>query len=370
MGMAKRARARGRAIRDENKHNEPHVRRIYSGARYGKSYNNGTKIKQDPRMVKYIGTLKDILSDPRSNMNNAAYSINNEENSQQGQCGWLSWSAMRPSNLDNMLSQGYNGNLVSGTAPAGGGAITASLVDGGVIITAVPSDYEVFFEQSSTETIMKNSSSQQVRLTLWECWPRKDLPSTISSPYGPDPQLLLDGFADTITDNLAGGSGSFQPAILYNSYGATPFQSGEWTSSFKLKQIHNCVIMPGEQLVHKLNNKKSFLVSKRSYGVKSSSSIQSNYQLVRKCGPVILMRIEGMPCHDESKVLHTGRNEVTNVSTGTYALDVVQTQRINYRVPFKTEQRRTGYPFSNLSTMTLANEQAFQTYAPEVAKTG
>lgn len=373
-----RAQSRGRSRPQggEKKHDEPvHKVTSITGFRKGpgvsgQNYNTSSIIKRNPKMVKYMGTLKDILSDPRTDMVNIAVSVNNEVNNFQGQCGWYGWRAFSLGDMDNMLSQGYNANLVTGTAPVGGGAITASLVDGGIPIASVPSDYEVFFERATMETIMKNSSSQQVRLTLWECYPRKDLPIGVSNPYGLDPQLLQDGFSDTVPDNQAGGSGAGQNAILYNSYGATPFMSGDFAGCFKIKQLHNCVIEPGEQLTHQLKHNGSFLLSKRSFGVKSASSIGATYTYTRKQGTLMLLRVEGMPVHNESAVTHTGRNDNTQVSTGTYALDIVQTKRFSYRVPFKTEQRRTGYTSTSLGTYTLINEQAFQEYAPEVQKTG
>lgn len=375
-GMATRAykRYRGPTPAElEMKYADGPVKKVWSGDKYGankygRSYSTKSYARRNPKMYAYMGALKHVLSEPRTDMYNNSVSINNEVSMQQNQCGWYSWAALTPQLQDNMLSSGYNGGQVTGTAVSG--AVSGVEIDGGIPIAQVPSDYEVFFERSARETIMKNSSSQQVRLTLWECYPRRDLPSTVSAPRGADPQLLLDGFADTVPDNLPGGSGAADPPILFNTYGATPFQSAEWVGSFKMKQLHNCVIQPGEQLIHTLKNDRSFLLSKRTYGVKTSSSIQGNYVHTRHDGMIILMRVEGMPVHSEPAVVHTARNENTLVATGTYALDIVQTNRVVYRVPFRVAQRRTALSNAVTNSYILSSEFAFQQYAPEIQKTG
>lgn len=286
---------------------------------------------KNKRLAQYSGALKHVLTRPHTIQYQTAGNLAQLGTFKQGKCQWYGFSMIQPSYIDNMLQNaGQTGSNVQELQ-------------------------EVFFEQASQKLQFKNNSDRGAQLTVYACFPRKDMSATQSlTPIGLNPSLLQDGFTNMVTTSLASS------ALAYDQYNASPFNSTNWCRMFKIKMVLNRYLEPGQMHVLNSSLKTRKIFDKARYGVKTADLISTDYAYLRDCGPIFLVRAQGTIAHDETTVTQPLSSGSATVTASSFNIEWLRIQDISIRCPYVSAQRQTGN-FSSLlaSAMTGSNEQAY-----------
>lgn len=298
--------------------------------------------RPNKRMIKYGKTLQHIMTEPKQNFQQSSLHLSSMGTNSQAKCQWYMDSPLNPSTFDLLLQQ---------AAQTGGGT------------SGVDLDQECFIKDSAMTMNTRNNGSHGCQLTGWILFPRRDIPSAESySIYGINPTILQQGFTDQI--NPATGPSSTQ--VLYTQYNATPYNSSILCKTFKIKNFFNVWLEPGAQHNIKCFWNRGLIIDKARYGTKMSRGISQDYGCLRDCGPLVLLRVQGTPVHDESQFTVPVSSGTGNVTASGFNLDVVMQWKINSLCPYVTATRS----LQNLDSSTLpanitaANEQGYNYFGP------
>jgi len=219
--------------------------------------------------------------------------------------------------------------------------------------------FKVYLQRWSQRYVCKNAMSQRCECDLWLLYPRRDY-----APIGEfktflgadDPSLIFQGAADVPQM----GTALAFPTTNMSNYNASPYYSPPLCSAFKVKKLGKTYVEPGGQFEIVQNIPKAFVYSASSFGCDSKQPfISDQFSILRKTGPVILLRIRGTLIHDESKT-SGGTVPSTVVSTSSFGLDCMRESRFTFCAMRAQEPRRQILQ-NTLQVVTLANQEAFST---------
>lgn len=275
-----------------------------------------------------------------------AYTLANIGNSTQNKCSWFCWATCRPGDLDTVLAACSND-----------------------VITNVPAQYKAYIQRITFSSQFKNASNHRTDITVYKLYPRRDIPAAYGDMTGLNPTFLQGAFS-----NLDASSAAVR-LKAYNEHGADPYES-LLPTFYRIKKILRKFMEPGQffTVVSKIRNK---VVSKSQFGLQvTNSSIASQWDYLKRFGPLYLVRAQGPIVHDEAKgVLPIvdsatgGPSNAYDVTPGSYAVDVF-TQR-HYRLigsDIAASNNTPQYGMTSLAmpaAITNANEKTYEAVRPD-----
>jgi len=286
------------------------------------------------QMPKYSRAYKNVLSSPQKLCNNATFTV---ASSSSGNCSWHIFGGFVTGILDSIqqLAQGLS------------------------IGAAYDTRFKVFLQRWSQRYICKNSMSQRAECDLWLLYPRRDYAPVgeFKTFLGTDnPSLLLQGAVDV---PQMGAAAAFPPINMLN-YNASPYLSPPLCSAFKVKKLGKTFVEPGGQFEIIQNIPKAFVYSASSFGCDSKQPfITDQFSILKKTGPVIMLRIRGTLIHDESKTVG-GTGPSTVVSTSSFGLDCMRESRFTY-CAMRAQEPRRNILQNSLQIVALSDQQAYST---------
>lgn len=197
---------------------------------------------------------------------------------------------------------------------------------------------------SDMKCIMRNMANTKCEIDVWLCYPRHDMPTGkwamtdffTNDPTGSARGNAADAWSDPayIKDQYAAAAGTPDPyitppgapatsatpftvqALLYDDWSATPYESAPFCSDFHVVHRHHTLLCPGDEIEFDwgLKNGQDILpsvqlkdsiddVKTQTYG------FTTNYAMMKRCGPMVMMRVRGRLAHAEaeSKGVDIGR---------------------------------------------------------------
>lgn len=196
-------------------------------------------------------------------------------------CQWFANLVTRPSTLDQLLKIGSN---------------EASAAD-------ATWNQPILMNRAKLTLRLKCNHSTPSEITVWTCWPRKNIRQEMAAITGANPAALVTEVGEI--------DGPVQTEdVDMNMYDATPFDNPGWCSKFKLKQRFQKCLEPGEEVALRFYGvgKKAGpkYITKRQVLDAPSSTFSADYRMIKGYGPLVLIRARGCLAHDESKVPAVG----------------------------------------------------------------
>lgn len=312
--------------------------------------------------LKYLSTMKDILSSPKILQAQGALQIANIGHDRYGKCTWYAWPSLSLSFIEQALRTGCDSASIDSVLP----------------------NYEVYIERATQTGKFYNSYQHRVQLDCWKCVPRRgdinvNQDGTQYTLEGVDPTYFVAGFNNTQTADQVS-------AIMSDNYGSSPFLSTSWCRTFKLTKLFSNTLNPGDSHTVRTNLVRGFKTSKAKYGVIGSgagTAISDVYDMVKDQGCMYLMRIQGTPVHQEFPAvpvpISNNDGNVRTVTMGCYSIDVSLYSKMYIRAPQTLPQYAAGQTSQFIQSITGAglpssytgyvNSTQFNTYAPELVGT-
>lgn len=305
--------------------------------------------KKSKGLVMYKSVLKHGLTEPRVIVDDFKFNMNNIGNNQEAACQW------RCEPLE--------------TYPLVYDVLLASAAN--AAIRTVSIDQELYFENALCNLTFKNNSAHEGRLEMWICYPRRDLPKytingilpaiLLSSPFGANPPMLLDGFTMS-TQTLQ--TVSVLPA---NYVSSTPYNSSTWVSAFNIKKKCNKLLQPGQSVTYRHLMKMGYKLKKSTSGIPTANAFSDHFHLQRKNGPILLIKASGGVVHDEALAVlsYPQNNTNLNPTLGTFNIDGITQRRFTFRVPHGIPTRQIGLNNQLPANILQADEDMFVERQPE-----
>lgn len=166
-------------------------------------------------------------------------------------------------------------------------------------------DYNtVHLATASNQFMFKNNGSHEVQLEGWLCYPRRDLPAAVDEKgvpvfqyLGQSPPKLLNGFTRPFHPGLN--------AVTGDTTLATPYNSPDWCSVFKIRKRFNVWLKPGGVFEMDSSLPKSFKYTIQSFDtnkdavIGSEGPVATKWEVLRKLGPVTLVKLSPGIVHHE-----------------------------------------------------------------------
>lgn len=254
-------------------------------------YPNTTSNALFPNAREYRNTKFDVISTIADNT--------------QGECHWAVFPTLTPSDLDDSLKSFFN---LSGV---------------GIAV-----DNATLFDWRKRQLILKNASTQKVEVDIWLLWPKDDVPfseilgydesyfyGSGGSFYTTDAPNVFKYPYNTLLMPTAGGStdpnstAEFKTseARRYNDWSANPYENPWLRQFFDVEYKMNSKLMPGDEITYEWGTPTSQRVHPftqlllNAGEFKDAYPFYNRYALMKRCGPIVLLRQRGRLVHIESK---------------------------------------------------------------------
>jgi len=236
----------------------------------------------------------------------------------QGRCQWSVFPTTLPSDFDESIKEWWD--LGTDGASPGTGAMIQ------------------FWD---SHLIMRNMASAKCEVDVWLAWPKFDVPNKASTPYTQAFFVLADGTygaSPLISDSYqatqmplhasysANAPFSTEEIYVYNDWNANPHENPVINELFTLQHKKKLLMNPGDEAectwglpsIRELSPFSDLLTNPGVPDVKTLSPYQDNYALMKRNGPLVIMRVRGRLVHDESK---QGANPGTAGNFGLFNLE-------------------------------------------------
>lgn len=229
---------------------------------------------------------------------------------------------------------------------------------------------KVQIENPKTVIRMKNNFQQKADITVWECFPRNDIPlwtydsagvqQTTHSVLGKEPAMLTQGWLEADNATMTNiGSAQNNATNLPGWNDQSPFQASSWCSIFKIKKHGRRTLNPGEEWII-THHAKSQSISKEAMALLTGQLACANtYSIMRRGGSVLLVRVQGTTIHDESKSAPPLVDSNLNAVPGMYNIDITFRRTFDLWWLASTNSRKIAY-INRWNSITIAPENAVQ----------
>lgn len=200
-----------------------------------------------------------------------------------------------------VLPAPYNISDVGNILAAAATAITAS---------GTSANYKVLLERCNANLMITNQTNDVVRLTLYDCVPRRDI---FNASYTPPNNAWVTG--DAATSTAPGGGTS-----AYAYVGSTPFQTPAFTRLYKVQKVTTLDLATGGHHTHVIQANPYRLFDKQTYAEMTSGANNGIGYLTA----FTMVVAHGYPTNDGTTK--------TNVGLAQGALDMVLVKQYKYRM--------------------------------------
>ena len=245
-----------------------------------------SKFKKFRQGLLYKSVLKHALTQESIEMDSYNGTIAKTGSNQQHTCQWLSLAVeTQPATFDRILAASIN-----------------------TTITSVNLNQQAYLERVDNHVDFRNNGLVDAMITLFMCYPRADYSwNDGNKVYGANPQLLIDGFTNTLEEYKA------TSLVAFSDFNATPYMSPPWCSMFRIKPIKKRIMKPGTQFRFNYKKAINYIIKKAKYGLINTDDFAGKYDHMRRNGPLLLVKVEGTVAYDGS--LRAGSASTSSTSS-------------------------------------------------------
>lgn len=245
----------------------------------------------------------------------------------QGQCAWLSYPVLNPSELDQLALK-YTTDLRSPN---------------------IACQLHYIYQ----EHIFRCASTAKAELDCWLLWPKRDIPAnssvvwdngSTSYPlsdgwfYGHNPPFMQYGFGPYtgaldykqgtyVTANVLNSNPDYKVSPTpYNDWLASPYENQYITDNFNIDYKFHRIFNPGDELsvITGVPNQFIYPFDQVEMDMKAGQNVafKNVYAHMRRCGPITLFRMRGRLSHLEVE------GSATNPTLGLFSFDMATVRSV------------------------------------------